>query len=485
LNFEPTPILDSLKGKYTFIDNEMLDAVHKLDLFTILSRNGVRKRSGHGVPALILALLIWPFLGVDSIASFCGRMVEHFLPGGKAALYRFLRRQDINWRTIVLGAARGIFDRHTLASGRESAFVVDDTLKHRRGKKVEGVSSHFDHVEGRHVMGQQVLQLGLACSKGFLPLLQQIYIGTKKIQPLQNEFTDKRSAVAKDYQVALQKDKNTMLRDMLHRAVRKGIRAVHLLGDTWFGNKGNIRTAIDLGLVAIFMMKRGNLTYRFQGRNYTAAMLYELVKRRMKAASKGCRFMTFSLVVEINLAEPNEPEQWVPVRLLFSKPHRENKGAWVVLLCTDTCYSDGRILEIYSLRWSIEVYFKETKQAMGWMAEQSGDYAVHYASIHLAALRYMLLFNLALDNGGIRFGQVRDRITRNLQDIGFAALLWEFFRALLHGVMDHFKKIIGAEAVESILKAMDATVEEFLFRVFHIDPDSIGQLQKAEKMGAI
>ena len=233
------------------------------------------------------------------------------------------------------------------------------------------------------------------------------------------------------------------------------------------------------------MMKRGNLTYRFQGRNYTATMLYELVKRRMKAATKGCRFLTFSLVVEINLAEKDEAEQWVPVRLLFSKPLRENKGAWVVLLCTDTGYSDGRILETYALRWSIEVYFKEAKQAMGWMAEQSGDYAVHYASIHLAALRYMLLLNLALDNGGIRFGQVRDRITRNLQDIGFAGILWEFFRALLHGVMDRFKKTIGAQAIESILKAMDATVEEFLFRVFQIDPDSIHQLQKAEEIGAV
>jgi hypothetical protein len=232
------------------------------------------------------------------------------------------------------------------------------------------------------------------------------------------------------------------------------------------------------------MMKRGNLTYRFQKRNYTATMLYELVKRRMKGA-EGCRFLTFSLVVEINLAEPDKPEQWVPVRLLFSKPRRENKGAWVVLLCTDTGYSDGRILEVYALRWSIEVYFKEAKQSMGWMAEQSGSYAVHYASIHLAALRYMLLFNLALDGGGIRFGQVRDRIARNMQDISFAAILWEFFKAILHGVMDHFKKTIGADVVDSILKAIDATVEEFLFRVLHIDPDSIQQLQKAEEIGAV
>jgi hypothetical protein len=114
-----------------------------------------------------------------------------------------------------------------------------------------------------------------------------------------------------------------------------------LLHDSWFGNKGNIRTALELELVAIFMMRRGNLLYRFQGRNYTAKTLYELVKRRM-ATRRGCRFLTFSLTVEINLAEKNEAAHWVPVRLLLSKPRRENVGSWVVLLCTDTGYSDER-----------------------------------------------------------------------------------------------------------------------------------------------
>lgn len=86
----------------------------------------------------------------------------------------------------------------------------------------------------------------------------------------------------------------------------------------------------------------------------------------------------------------------MPVRLLFGKPRRENAGSWVVLLCTGTGYSDERILETYALRWSIEIYFKEAKQAMDWLAEQPGS----YASIHLAAIRYMPLLSLALDGGG-------------------------------------------------------------------------------------
>ena len=70
-----------------------------------------------------------------------------------------------------------------------------------------------------------------------------------------------------------------------------------------------------------------------------------------------------------------------------------------------------KILKIYALRWSIEVYFKEVKQNMGFQKEQSSNYVVHYASIRLAAIRYSLFFNLVLDDGSLSFGEVRNKIT--------------------------------------------------------------------------
>ncbi len=476
-----TPILDALQGKYLFVDNDLQEGINRLKLFSILSKKGIAKRSGEKVPQLIFAILVWPFLEVTSIASFCGKMLGNFYTGGKDVLYRFMRREDINWRAICFCISKVVFDRHSLNEGNDTAFVVDDTLKHRRGKKVEGVSSHFDHTECRHVLGQQVLQLGLVTTKGFLPIFQQIYIGSKKVQGLMSDFKDKRSAVARDYNVALEKNKNEMLCIMLKKAIRQGIKALHLLGDSWFGNKGNIRMANELGLTAVFMMKRGNLSYRFQGRNYTAKMLYLLVKRRMKGF-RGQRFLTYGLVVEINLSDDNKTEKWVPVKLLFSKPRRENKNTWVVLLCTDITYSSERILEIYALRWSIEVYFKEVKQGMGWMKEQSGRYTVHYASIHLAAIRYLLIYSLMLDDGRLRFGEMRNRITGAIEQLGFAAVLWEFFKVLLNGVLDGFEKALGKETLDAIKKSIDATVEEFLFSTLQMDNNSVYAQLKAEKM---
>ncbi|TXL02473.1 hypothetical protein BMR09_16825, partial [Methylococcaceae bacterium CS3] len=62
------------------------------------------------------------------------------------------------------------------------AFVLDDSIKIRHGKKMPGVSSHFDHTLGCSVMGQQVLNLGYSCEHGFVPLDSEIFISDVKFR---------------------------------------------------------------------------------------------------------------------------------------------------------------------------------------------------------------------------------------------------------------------------------------------------------------
>jgi hypothetical protein len=92
-----------------------------------------------------------------------------------------------------------LFQQNTLGQSRITAFVLDDSIKTRCGKKLEGVSSHFDHVTGRYVMVQQVLTLGLATEETFLPLDSQIYLSEVKARKLITEHTDSRSALGRRY----------------------------------------------------------------------------------------------------------------------------------------------------------------------------------------------------------------------------------------------------------------------------------------------
>lgn len=480
-----TPITESLKEDYIFVDNEIRDSIKKLKLFKYLRRYGKNKRSGYSIETTIYALLIWVFLKNNSIKMFFEKSLSVFFKGGKDVLYNTMRDEEINWRQISLATAKEIYVQNNLAFEKETAFVFDDTIKKRSGKKVEGISSHFEHAEGRNVMGHQVLELGFAFKDGFIPLDRQIFIGKKRTHLLNGEFKNNKSAVAKDFGCAVDMDKNDMFRSMLRRATRKKIKAKYCLADSWFANKKNIKVVKEENIIGIFRMKRGKLKFLFNGNMYNLVELYFLLKRRFRKSGKS-KWKTFAANVKINLSEVKGHENWLDVKLLFSAPKNQSKNQWAAFMSTDSKMKNDDILRIYALRWSIEVYFKEIKQHMGFLKEQSWSYISHYASIHLAALRYMLLFDiLLLSGGGCRFAELRNKITGKLEMLTFAAMLWELFKAIIYGVLDSFEKLIGTEILKKIKSKINLTIESFLEKALQIDEAYIKNELKAERIGAL
>ena len=108
---------------------------------------------------------------------------------------------------------------------------------------MEGVSSHYDHVTNRHVMGQQVLTLGLATEDAFLPVDSRIYVSRAKAQELNRVHNASRSVAARRYREATTRTKPEMALAMMRRAKRIGLDAHYLVADAWFGTKTMIRAA--------------------------------------------------------------------------------------------------------------------------------------------------------------------------------------------------------------------------------------------------
>jgi len=483
-----TPLADALNQPLTFVDTELAEGIERHSLIGLLrAAIGRQRRSdGEPLPNLLFALLVWPLLKVKSLHCFCSELCQ-MLTGRVSVLYDLLGREDINWRGLSSELARRVFQDHELGGRSQRAFVVDDTSQARAGRKVEGTSSYYDHTEGRHRKGHVVLQLGLAGQKGFLPVEAQIVMGDKCAvdKPKDKPFRDQRSSAARDMRRAREQTKHQLFRDMLQRALRAGFSAWHVLADAWFGCKENIACCLANNLVGIFQMKRGNLNYQYQGRNYTAGQLYAKVQRRMQPRNRHARYKTASLTVKINLATADDqPAQWVEVRLVFSAPVRaKSADTWVVFLCTDVKLSEAKILQVYALRWSIEVYFKEIKQNLGFLKEQSGRYQLAYASVHLVALRYLLLFEAMLRDGQLNYGEIRDRESGRLQTLTYAALLWELFRALIEGALEGLVRDLGRKVVKKILAAIDQTVEGFLNEALQMNPQQISVQLKAEELG--
>ena len=128
---------------------------------------------------------------------------------GKDVLYDTMNREDLNWRRFHEQVAQKMIQ--TLKASGKKAYVIDDTVEQRFGKKMPGVSSHFDHTSGRYMMGQQVLTLGLSCDEGFVPLDSELFISQTKAIELHEPFEDGRSVAAKRYRTAQQCTKPEMV----------------------------------------------------------------------------------------------------------------------------------------------------------------------------------------------------------------------------------------------------------------------------------
>jgi len=463
-----------------YIDNLFADTWKKLKLNALIKSAGFTKRSGIEITEAVFLLLLWKWLNMSSIAMFSRKALGTFSMARKDVMYDLLKREQINWRVLNSQTAKAVYQQNKLIGSRIKAFVLDDSIKTRCGKKMEGVSSHFDHVTGRHVMGQQVLTLGLATEEAFLPLDSQIYISQVKARELINPYKDGRSVVGKRYSEATTQTKPEMAANMMKRAIRSGMEADYVLADAWFGTKPMIRTALELDVCAILRMKKNKMKYRavVSGRKKQLLNAQELYTYAVKREWKKVRGMPWKAVVldvELELSEKDEKKpRWQPVRLLFVRGLKEpgeaevGKKDWALFLTTDIQLSMSRMLETYALRWGIEVYFKEAKQHLGFLKEQTATFASHTASIHLCAIRYLMLVHNKLEGQDYRIGDIRSQIQEQLNSLSFAGQLWQIFRAIISGTLNELRTAIGC-SVDTVMLAIDKRVHEFFICSLQLD----------------
>jgi SRSO17 transposase len=478
----PALTVDLLETNGVLIDNVFASLWREIGMKTILNRAGFKKRSGTPMSDVMFSLMLWLWLQKDSIGMFARDCLHGSM--GKDVLYDTMNREDLNWRKfheqVTYKAVQAL-----KPSGKK-AYVVDDTVAPRFGKKMPGISSHFDHTSGRHMMGQQVLTLGLSCDEGFVPLDSELFISQTKAIELHEPFEDGRSIVAKRYRTAQQCTKPEMVSAMVKRALSAGIMADYLLADAWFGTKSMIRLTQETALVAVLRMKKSKMKYRFseyvRGKTVTWELdiqaLYKHCVRKAWQPIRGQKYQAKIVDVELNLAESKAPEHWVKVRLLFVRGNAGDtqtttgKHDWAVFLTTDTKLSSAEILELYSLRWAIEVYFKEAKQHLGFLKEQSNHYAAYIASIHLTAIRFCLLVIAKQAQGSASIAWMRQKLCSNSTDISFAGKLWQVFRAVITGALDELRVVLG-HAATLVMETIDAHIQCLFTQVLQLDPRTL------------
>lgn len=138
-------------------------------------------------------------------------------------------------------------------------------------------------------------------------------------------------------------------------------------------------------------------------------------------------------------------------KLVFARNH-SNKKDWVCFVCTDPDLDEESILEIYCLRWKIEVYFKTCKSLLKLRTEcHSTSYDAITSHMVIVSIRYMILAITKFDNTddrslkdimeGIKREVVSDALLKQCNI--FANFIFEFVKDYFRLTEEGYKQFVN------------------------------------------
>jgi len=419
-------------------DTKMARLFDSLKIATLLAITKIRKQEGYHAFTLLFTLIHLPFLQIHTVRQLCRKQYLAWSESQKDALYRFKNR-GYRWRSFLYKVLQHLVDILELerVALEDKYFILDDTILAKRGKKMENVSYVFDHNLNRSRLGYNLLALGLFTGKSFFPVDFSFRLGKKTDPRTPVKIGDPRSISGQMSFEAKHINKVDLAVRMLQRAWDAGFRAGYVLFDSWFAWPKTIQAIqrIDPRLHVICRLKKSKVRYLYQGKSYTLDELYQKVRHHVRKDAR--------LGIPLKRVTVQFSDGGPPVAVVFTRGYTEpdaepTAGAqkqkephWVAFLSTDTSLHSSTIIRKYTKRWTVEVFFKESKQLLGLGKEQAQEFNAQVFSVAAVWLRYNLLsFLNQNENHPDTLGVLFDQIAEASALATYSQRLWEFFSGL-------------------------------------------------------
>ncbi len=421
------------------------DFFNQFNIATFLHRCGIKKRHGHSVRSLIMAIFTLPFLEKN---FFRGIVTNENVTFGKDAAYEILKGSKSNWRRLLLtiGIKLYHFFNRLTDDERESVLIVDDSPYDRsRSKSVELLSRVWDHSNGRLIKGFRMLTLCWSDGASCLPLDFSLLSSSdaKKRLCENRKSMDKRCCAWQRRQEATIKAPDN-LEAMVKRILAEGVRARYLLMDSWFAMPATI-TALSKHIDVIGMVKKtSKIHYGYNGHPMDLKAIYRRLKKR-----RGRAKILASAIVTL--------KGGLPAKLVFVRDRR--KKDWLALISTDIELSNEDIVRIYGKRWDIEVFFKMAKQHLKLAKEmQCRDYDALVAHTTIVFMRYMFLaYQNRIETDNRTFGELFYACCQEVSDISFVEALYRIMT-----LAGNRLKTLGSYCEKTATAFFDAIMETAL-----------------------
>lgn len=368
----------------------------QLELFNFTKASKIFKAiKGSGVPVwdIIKLLLILPFSNTQSINSLYGDKMAPEVKGKKDIYYRLLGNQKINWRNILLLFVKRYLrldNKFSKPTDETNCLIFDDTEIAKTGKTIEGISKIHSHVTQRFLFGYKLLVAGYWNGSVFIPIDFSFHrenknnkskkYGLSKKEKLNQKKTkrDKKQPVYKRF-TELNSKKNDIIIQMFKRINKRKIDVDYILIDSWFTTITLISKFLKVNKdVNIIGMYKYNSKLDIGGKQVSIKQLRK--SREKMKRSRSSRLHYKSYISEID-----------NIKLKVFLTRKGKNGAWHTIISTDTNLKFTRMIEIYNIRWTIEVFFKEAKQLLGLGESQSTNFDVQVAQTTITMIQYLLI----------------------------------------------------------------------------------------------
>ena len=361
------------------------------------------------------AVLLMGLSGVETIGHFMRVDMARQFDLSQAHVYRFLNDTRKNWRKLIHIVSKSALRivAPCYPEDKFNAFIVDDTVYHRRSKKVELGCKVYDHVSNRTEKGFTLLNLAIGNSRTALPIDSVIISSAdekKQLRPA-DKRTDWRSHGGQSRRRAMM-SKIAMTTAMIRDALKRGFKADKVLMDSWFGcNNTLIWELHDMGLNVVAMAKDFSQRFRYNGQVFYLPELRVLLKPAEETCKASQSGATCTVVGQMLVGcEPTKAQldknphlEPLPVRLIWLKSYTENKE--LVLITTDTEATLEQTIMSYSARFNIEENFFNLKH---FLHMESGSRARSFDTIRshvaLCLIRLLLLTVMKVGQERMTFG---------------------------------------------------------------------------------
>jgi len=238
--------------------------------------------------------------------------------------------------------------------------------------------------------------------------------------------------------------KVSMLIIMIKRAIKNGFVPDYILTDSWFFCQ-ELLTVVDKlsskGVKLLSMVKMGNTTYTVvpSGKIHNA---HSLIKIQERKARYNRKLKAHYIKIPVTYSG-------IRINLFFVKMGQ--KGTWRLLSTNDLSIGFTKVMEVYQLRWSIEVFFKESKQYLNLGKSNSSDFDGQIADATISMIQHIMLTFFKRMNYQQSFGELFKEISNEIIESTLAEKLWEIFLQVLCEIGE-ILKIDVLEMYEEIMR---------------------------------